>query len=149
MYCQNCGTKLEEGVKFCPNCGGNNAKDVVEVDNQYQNYNNQMYPNQNIPNQSYNQGYNNQMYHDYKTNKDIPIEYKPLGAWAYFGWNLLFAIPLVGFILLIVFACGATSNINLRNYARSYFCALLIVLIILIVFLIIAAVGTSRIIGQL
>ena len=146
MYCRSCGTKLEEGVKFCPNCGGENAKDTVEVvktDNQYQSHNNEMYNNyRNI----LNQGYNYEMYHDYKRNKDIPIEYKPLGAWAYFGWNLLFALPLVGFIILIVFACGATKNINLRNYARSYFCYLVIALIILIIFLVIAAIGTARII---
>lgn len=33
----------------------------------------------------------------------LPKEYKPLSAWAYFGYQLLFAIPFVGFILLIVF----------------------------------------------
>lgn len=132
MYCQNCGTKLEEGVKFCPNCGANKEKDtdeVVNTNNQYQSY-------------------NNGMYHDPKTNKDIPIEYKPLGAWAYFGWGLLFAIPIVGFIILIVFACGATNNINLRNYARSYFCYLLIALIILLVFLVLFSIGASNFIRE-
>lgn len=60
---------------------------------------------------------------------NIPNEYKPLSAWAYFGYNLLFAIPLVGFIMLIVFSFDS-SNINRRNYARSFFCAYLIALII-------------------
>ena len=132
MYCQNCGTKLEEGVKFCPNCGANSAKDIVEV----------------VNTDGQNQSYNNEMYHDPKTNKDIPLEYKPLGAWAYFGWGLLFAIPIAGFIILIVFACGATNNINLRNYARSFFCSLLVVLIILLVFLIIFSIGASNVIRE-
>lgn len=60
----------------------------------------------------------------------VPKEYKPLSPWAYVGYQLLFAIPLVGFILLIVFSCGGTSNLNLKNFARSYWCTLLIGLIV-------------------
>ena len=62
----------------------------------------------------------------------IPNEYRPLSA-------ILFAIPLVGFIMLIVFAFDS-SNINRRNYARSFFCAYLVAIIILIVVLILALV---------
>ena len=69
----------------------------------------------------------------------IPNEYRPLSAWAYFGYNILFAIPLVGFIMLIVFAFDS-SNINRRNYARSFFCAYLVAIIILIVVLILTLV---------
>ncbi len=73
----------------------------------------------------------------------IPNEYRPLSAWAYFGYNILFAIPLVGFIMLIVFAFDS-SNINRRNYARSFFCAYLVAIIISIVVLILAlALGIS------
>ena len=56
----------------------------------------------------------------------IPPEYRPIGAWGYFGWKLLFGIPFVGLILLIVFACGASSNVNLKSFARSYFVEMLI-----------------------
>ena len=69
----------------------------------------------------------------------IPNEYRPLSAWAYLGYNILFAIPLVGFIMLIVFAFDS-SNINRRNYARSFFCAYLVAIIILMVVLILALV---------
>lgn len=37
-------------------------------------------------------------------NQNIPSEYKVLSPWAYFGYNILFAIPLVGFILALVLA---------------------------------------------
>ena len=75
-------------------------------------------------------------------NYNIPKEYKPISAWGYFGYNLLFAIPLVGFIMLLVFALGGTENIYLKNYARSYFCAFLIVLVILLFALLIGvAIG--------
>ena len=49
-----------------------------------------------------------------------------MAPWGYLGYEILFAIPLVGFILLLVFSFGGTRNINLRNFARSYFCALII-----------------------
>ena len=65
-------------------------------------------------------------------NNNIPSNYKPLSAWAYFGYQLLFAIPLVGFILLIVFSFN-DENINRRNFARSYFCSLLIGTIIVVI----------------
>lgn len=74
---------------------------------------------------------------DYPNN--LPNQYRPLSAWAYLGYNILFAIPLIGFIMLIVFAFDS-SNINRRNYARSFFCAYLIAFILLIIVLILCLV---------
>lgn len=62
----------------------------------------------------------------------ISPEYAPISMWGYFGYELLFAIPCVGFILLIVLSFTA-SNVNLKNFARSYFCFLIIILIIIAV----------------
>ena len=53
--------------------------------------------------------------------------------WGYFGYELLFAIPLVGFIVLLVFAFGGTRNKNLKNFARSYFCAMIVAVIIIVI----------------
>ena len=66
-------------------------------------------------------------------NKNIPSEYKPITAWGYIGYEILFAIPVIGFILLLVFALGGTQNINLKNFARSYFCVYIFVIIIIII----------------
>lgn len=78
------------------------------------------------------------------TTVNIPDEYKPISAWGYFGYQLLFSIPCVGFILLCVFALGGTKNINLKNFARSYFCLLLLGLIIgVIVFLLAVVFGVG------
>lgn len=63
-------------------------------------------------------------------NNIIPGEYKPISAWGYVGYQLLFAIPFIGFIFLLVFALGGSSNVNVKNFARSYFCILLLGLII-------------------
>lgn len=72
---------------------------------------------------------------------NVPNEYRPISAWGYVGYNLLFGLPLIGFIMLIVYALDST-NMNRRNYARSFFCTYLIVLAILLVcFIIFAAVG--------
>ncbi len=62
-------------------------------------------------------------------NNNIPDEYKPISMWGYFGYEILFSIPVIGFILLIIFSFGGTKNINLRNFARSYFCFLIIIII--------------------
>ena len=66
---------------------------------------------------------------------NIPSEYKPLSPWAYFGYNILFSIPVIGFILLIVFSLD-NSNINRRNYARSYWCMFVLILVIIALLLI-------------
>ena len=64
--------------------------------------------------------------------KNIPNNYKPLSPWAYIGYNLLFNIPFIGFILLIVFSFDNT-NINRRNYARSYWCIYILIIILLLI----------------
>lgn len=51
---------------------------------------------------------------------NVPPEFRPLGAWAYFGLTILFSIPIIGLIFLIVFSFS-DANINRRNFARSYF----------------------------
>jgi hypothetical protein len=62
---------------------------------------------------------------------NVPPEFKPLGAWAYFLLTVLFSIPIIGLIFLIIFSFS-DANINRRNYARSYFC-MMVVMIVLVV----------------
>ena len=66
-----------------------------------------------------------------------PEQYRPLSPWAYFGYSLLFSIPVIGLIFLLIYSFD-DSRINRRNYARSYFCALALALIL---FGILAATG--------
>lgn len=68
----------------------------------------------------------------------LPQKYRPLTAWAYFGYNILFAIPLIGFICMIIFATDS-SNICRRSFARSFFCVYILIAIILAIVLV--AVG--------
>lgn len=76
--------------------------------------------------------------------ENIPSNYKPLSPWAYFGYNLLFSIPIVGFILLIVFSLD-NNNINRRNYARSFWCIYVLVAILLVIMF--ALVGSAGVIS--
>ena len=72
---------------------------------------------------------------------NIPEEYRPISMWGYFGYELLFSIPCIGIILLIVFSVGGTKNVNLRNFARSYFCFLIIVIALVLILLVSGVIG--------
>lgn len=75
------------------------------------------------------------------TNNDVNRGYstEPLSPWAYFGYTLLFYLPIIGLVFLIIYSFDNT-NINRRNFARSYFC-----LFMLSVFLgiILSVIGTT------
>ncbi len=99
--------------------------------------------NNNVATENTNQGETNVVFEKPQQQTiQIPEKYRPISAWGYLGYNLLFALPIAGFILLIVFSFD-DSNINRKNYARSYFCALLLVVIILVVVFGILGIGIS------
>ena len=111
MYCSNCGEKINDGADVRLKCGQKVKKDEDRV---------------NINNSGFNI-------------QTIPNEYRPISMWGYFGYEILFMIPFIGWIILLIFALGGHSNINVKNFARSYFCLLIIVIIL---FLIIAGLGS-------
>lgn len=81
---------------------------------------------------SYNNPYNDPSNMSGDVPYDIPEEYRPISMWGYVGYLFLFAIPLVGFILTIVYGFGGAGkqNINLQNFARAMFVCWLIILIL-------------------
>jgi len=64
--------------------------------------------------------------------KDYDYGSKPISAWGYVGRSILWSIPVVGWLILLFKALFA-RNRNVKNYARSFFCALLLVLIIVVI----------------
>ncbi|MBO5286358.1 MAG: ABC transporter permease [Clostridia bacterium] len=64
----------------------------------------------------------------------LPAEHRPLSPWAYFGYTILFSLPIIGLIFLIIFSISG-SNINRRNFARSYWCPVVLALIVVIIFI--------------
>lgn len=115
MYCDNCNREIPDDSKYCPLCGA------------------KMRPRR----ESYGQPRRDSQPIYYQplqyTEDTIPEEWKPITMWGYFGYELLFCIPVVGFILLLVFSFGGTQNHNLKNFARSYFCLLIVLAIAAVV----------------
>lgn len=109
MNCPKCGAPVDPGAPFCPNCGVNLSAATVAAATPAQ-----------------------------QPVTSIPKAYKPISPWGYLGFSILYAIPVIGFIFLLIFTFNK-SNLNRRNYARSYWCAFLIVLILALIGAIIAA----------
>ena len=128
MICRHCGATVRDGAQFCGVCG--KSLDMYDATVRAAP---SAPPVQPAPSVVVTPVINN----------TVPPEYRPISAWGYFGYSLLFAIPLVGFICLIIFSFD-DSNINRRNFARSHWCALLIALIfLLIMFVIMMVAGFS------
>ena len=62
----------------------------------------------------------------------IPAEYRPISMWGYFGYEILFMIPIIGWIFVIVFAISAPNH-NLKNFARSQFCLWIIWIVLFLI----------------
>ena len=146
MNCTNCGAPLNENAKFCTSCGTKveaktaepipplseipQAPAVPEMAFSYEN------PGARPENPYENPSAYAAYYQQPANPADmLPPQYKPLSPWAYFGLNILYSIPLIGFIFLIVFTFS-DGNINRRNHARSYWCSLLLSIILLVIIVI-------------
>ncbi len=112
MYCNHCGTQMEDNAAFCPTCGASAQPEqpvaapapVVKKPTEF-------------------------------TPDMLPEAYRPLSPWAYFGLQILFAIPIVGLIFLIIFSFKR-SNYTRRNFARSYWCGLILVAALFVLILV-------------
>ena len=77
---------------------------------------------------------------DYKNEKylitedNLPEQYKPISSLGYIGYQLLFFIPIIGWILIIMYAFGKEENINVRNLARSQIYSFVICIILYLLF---------------
>ncbi len=138
MICANCGSEINAGAKFCTICGAAATEqpvveDVVQAAEPVAEASVVAAPVYQEP------VYTAPTQQQAKQKNKIPAEYSPLSPWAYFGLQILFSVPIVGFVFLIVFSFNK-SNLNRRNFARSYWCGLIIALAIIIVAVVIALV---------
>lgn len=115
MNCQSCGSPIGNGERFCPNCGAAVASAPAVP----------AAPVSPAPKPF--------------AKEDLPAEYRPLSPWAYFGLQILYAVPIVGFIFLIIFSFKS-DNLNRRSFTRSYWCGLLILGILAVIAAIIAVI---------
>lgn len=115
MFCENCGAKLPDNAGYCPVCrtpigGGRPAAGASPAYLQAQQQ----------------QRFYNQMP---AYNPALALR-EPLGVGSFLGMLILSSLPLVGFILLLVWAFGGSVNQNKQNLARAYLLLSLITLAI-------------------
>lgn len=115
FVCPNCGTQTDG--KFCPKCGTATVAQVQPVS--------YAAPAPAAQPRAI-------------TKEDLPEQYKPLSAWAYWGLSILYAVPIVGFVFLIINSFNS-SNINRRSFTRSYWINTIIAVTIIII--LVAIVG--------
>ena len=121
MVCKHCGTQNPDSSTFCQGCGaklggsGTAGSNGAGGNNSYGgntagfNGSTGGYAGNNGGFQGGNYNQNSNFNRSQLPNTaSIPEEYQPISMWGYFGYELLFSIPLVGFILLLVFSFGGT-----------------------------------------
>lgn len=57
---------------------------------------------------------------------------KSISSWGYVRLAILYAIPVLGWLVWLINALFA-RNTNVKNHARSYFCAVVLVLILAVI----------------
>ncbi len=73
----------------------------------------------------------------------LPEVYRPLSPWSYFGLEILYALPVIGWVFLICHALGS-RNVNKRNFARSFFCVYVVLLILALALYLTGALASFR-----
>lgn len=126
MVCKNCGNQISDNAPVCLHCGTILKIPVPPIPN---------IPTPPIPNIPGN---------PFQKSDEVPPEYRPVSAWGFFWLKVLFCVPVIGFIFLMIFTFDG-SNLSRRNFARSYWCGLLIAVIIFLVLLVITAVAAGGI----
>lgn len=132
-FCTNCGTSLDDDKLFCTECGSPMSKDSNEQESPpvtpiapsqpvYQPPRSSKEPlRSSTPRRS-----------GYSADAAPPAgsKYEPISVGGYIGISLLMCIPIVGLILMIVWACGGCRKINKRNFARASLILMAIMLVI-------------------
>lgn len=134
MYCNNCGAEIDDNSRFCINCGQqiNNFNSVNDMNNNFDTAEGQQ---QEYANNQQNGNVNNSGPQFVNT-----LSYEPIGMWGYFGYELLFSIPVIGFILAIIFSI-TSNNVNVKNFARAYF--IMFIFGVIILFIVYVTLGIS------
>lgn len=147
MFCPKCGTEVSDDKAFCPECGNPLKSQAQQASGARQTAGAQQTAGAAQQSWQATGAQNGARPHpQVQFQSDtvvLPDEYKPISMWGYFGYEILFSIPIVGFIVLIVLSING-KNQNVKNFARSYFCFTIIVLILLVILIVsVAGAGAS------
>lgn len=156
MFCPKCGTEVSDDKAFCPECGNPLKSQAQQASGGQQTAGAQQASEgqqtagaqQSWQATGAQNGARPHPQVQFQSDTVVlPDEYKPISMWGYFGYEILFSIPIVGFIVLIVLSING-KNQNVKNFARSYFCFTIIVLILLVILLVsVAGAGASAAFG--
>ncbi len=144
MRCTSCGAELPEGTAFCTSCGAKVINATVQTQPSYDSSQSFQSPVPTAAPSTYssynpNQPYQSQppMQQNFAPMNMNMEDTTPISPWGYIGYNFLFAIPLVGIIMLFVYGFGSNTNRNVKNYARS---VLIVYAIIIVIYVILFAI---------
>jgi hypothetical protein len=120
-YCPSCGTPVENGGAFCPSCGTSiGAAQPAQQASA---------PPQPVGQPQPAQTWTAPAYTNAPLNNDLDA---PLSVGQYLGMLILLGIPIVGLVLVLMWAFGSNVNQNKKNYARATLILGIIVLVLAI-----------------
>lgn len=158
-FCQNCGSEFGSSDAFCTKCGAKiNKIGVNDIANSIKataanigaaakEHKISASQSEAAPTSPVEVNQNYQPVYTYPAPTNVvPVNNAPneastklLGAWSYFGYSLLFSIPILGIIINLA-CCFSAINLNLKHYARSFWCWYIIIAVAAII---IVASGAS------
>ncbi len=143
--CTVCGCEMQDTDKFCNYCGTPNQPEAPAAPAADYGYPQQPVAPTNYgyaqqPAAPVNYGYNTPNTYPpvaQPVQKEVPPAGMSVGG--FFGFGILFSIPLVGFILIMIMSF-APKNKTLKNYARSYLVWYIIAIVLAVIALIFSLV---------
>ena len=127
MICKNCSAQIPDGSKFCTVCGHKIVVEPFVAPKPQQPP--QTEPTQVPPQAPYTQippqvqqghvpPYNLNGTQQQTVSKNTALD-APLTVLDFFLMSLLSFVPIIGFIILLIWAFSGNANINRKNYARA------------------------------
>ena len=123
QYCLNCGAAMEDSARFCKECG--TAVETTAAPPPAAPAPAPVTP----PQASYSAPYAAPPQPVRPAPSYAPAQqaaWPPVGIGAYIGMMIVSGIPLIGFIMLLVWSFGSQVNPSKKNYARAVLILMLI-----------------------
>lgn len=132
-YCKKCGAYMTDDSKFCQTCGATVEQPQQSYQQPQQNYQQPQQSCQPAP----------------ATPAAAAAASPVLGIGTFIGAILLSGVPIVGFVFLIVWACGGCQNRNLRNYAIASLIIMAAVVVLTVVIVLLFGVSFATLFSNL